>query len=73
LQRAIDKVVAAARKHNKYLGRPAGTASEAQQFHAQGFQLFQSVTELGLMERGAREFLDVLGPQSSSKDRSILY
>lgn len=73
LERAIDTIVAAARRHKKYLGRPARSAEQIQAFQQQGFQFFQSVTELGLMERGAGEILRPLGITPSMKDKSILY
>lgn len=73
LESAINTIIAAANKHNKYLGRPAHSAEQIQEFRRQGFQMFQSVTELGLMERGAAEILRPLGIAPSIKDKSILY
>ncbi len=73
LQSAIDTIAAAAHKHNKYLGRPAGTPSQIQSYREQGFQFFQSVTELGLMERGAATILGPLGIESSNRGKSFLY
>src|SRR5579871_305869 len=53
LDEYIAKVVAAGRKHGKFLGRPAGSPQQVSEFRAQGFQFFQSQTELGLMRLGA--------------------
>jgi 4-hydroxy-2-oxoheptanedioate aldolase len=39
LEQATEKVAAAAKKHRKAWGRPAGTFEHLQQFHAQGAQL----------------------------------
>lgn len=61
LDAAIEKIVAAAKRHKKFLGRPARTLEQVEQYRRQGFQFFQSVTELGLMERGAAEILRPLG------------
>lgn len=57
---AIARVVAAARRHGKILGRPALTRSELARFTRQGFQFFMTRTELELVAAGARE---LLGPR----------
>ena len=61
LQEAIGKIRAAAQRHQKFLGRPAGSAEEVRRFHGEGFQFFQSVTDLGLMRLGAQQILQPLG------------
>ncbi len=73
LQEAINTIVDAARRHKKFLGRPAGSAEQILRFREHGFQFFQSVTELGLIQLGASEILHPLGIKPSAKDRSILY
>lgn len=73
LDAAIEIIVAAAQRHNKFLGRPARTLEQVQRYSQQGFQVFQSVTELGLMELGAAEILRPLGIAPSLRDKSILY
>ena len=73
LRDAIETIRAAAQRHNKFLGRPAGSAEEILRYHRQGFQFFQSVTELGLMRLGAEQILSPLGIDRSSSDKSILY
>jgi 2-keto-3-deoxy-L-rhamnonate aldolase RhmA len=73
LQEAIETIKAAARRHYKFLGRPAGSAEEVLRYHQQGFQVFQSVTELGLMRLGAKQILEPLGFLESTTDKSILY
>jgi 2-keto-3-deoxy-L-rhamnonate aldolase RhmA len=73
LQEAIETIKAAARRHHKFLGRPAGGAEEVLRYHQQGFQVFQSVTELGLMRLGAKQILEPLGFLESTTDKSILY
>ncbi len=72
LEEAIGKICAAAKRHNKFLGRPVATAEEVLRYHREGFQFFQSVTELGLMRLGAQTILQPLGIRSKS-DESILY
>ena len=54
LDENIAKVVAAGRKHGKFLGRPAGSPEQVVKYREQGFQFFQSQTELGLMRLGAK-------------------
>ncbi len=54
LNEAIAKVVAAAKKHGKFLGRPAWSPELVAQYREQGFQVFQSHTELGLIRLGAK-------------------
>jgi 2-keto-3-deoxy-L-rhamnonate aldolase RhmA len=61
LQQYIDRVVAAAKKHKKYLGRPAGSAEQVRKFQTEGFQLFQCTTELNLFRAGAQQLLEPLG------------
>ena len=50
-----------ARKHGKFLGRPAGTAQQIAEYRAQGFQLFQTATDIGLMAQGAKNLFQSLG------------
>jgi 2-keto-3-deoxy-L-rhamnonate aldolase RhmA len=54
LEENIAKIVAAGKKHGKFLGRPAGSAELVALYREQGFQFFQSQTELGLMRLGAK-------------------
>ncbi len=73
LQEAIETIKAAARRHDKFLGRPAASAEEVTRYHQQGFQVFQSVTELGLMRLGAQQILEPLDFLETTTDKSILY
>ncbi len=61
LERAIERIVEAARRHGKPLGRPAATVEQVRRGMEQGFRLFQMPTEIGLMELGARQLLEPLG------------
>jgi 2-keto-3-deoxy-L-rhamnonate aldolase RhmA len=51
---AVARVVEAGKKHGKFLGRPAGSAEKIAEYREQGFQLFQTATEIGLMTQGAK-------------------
>lgn len=73
LQKAIDAIVAAARRHHKFLGRPAITAEDVQRYHKQGFQFLQTTTELGLMRLGAKQILGPLNIQGNPAGQGALY
>lgn len=73
LDEAIGKIVAAAKRHGKYLGRPARTAGQVTQYHEQGFQVLQCMTELGLMTAGAKSILEPLGIRPFAQEKRALY
>jgi 2-keto-3-deoxy-L-rhamnonate aldolase RhmA len=56
-EEAVARVVAAARKHGKILGRPARSKDAAPRYLEQGFRFFQAPSELVLMGAGARQYL----------------
>jgi 2-keto-3-deoxy-L-rhamnonate aldolase RhmA len=64
LDAAIAQIAAAAQRHGKYIGRPAGTPELVRRHMEQGFLLFQMPTEIGLMELGARQLLAPFGDLS---------
>jgi len=73
LQEAIDKIVAAAKRHNIPLGRPAGSAEQVQRFMKEGFQFFQASSELGFMAAGANSLLKPLGKSGFDPKTRPLY
>lgn len=73
LDQAIARIAGAARRYGKFLGRPAGTPEQVRQYIDQGFLLFQMPTEIGLMERGARQLLDPLGISGIPAGQRALY
>lgn len=73
VQQAIAKIVKAAQKHHKVVGAPAGTPELIKKYLAQGFLLFQTVTELGLMSSGARAFLEAVGRSAAQAKDQPLY
>ncbi len=73
LQEAIGKIVAAAKRHNIPLGRPAGSAEQVQQFMKDGFLFFQASSELGLMGAGANSLLKPLGKSGFDPKTHPLY
>jgi 2-keto-3-deoxy-L-rhamnonate aldolase RhmA len=58
LREAIQKVVEAGKRHGKFLGRPAGTPAQVQEYMRQGFQLFQAPTDIGFLTSGVKNYLD---------------
>ena len=60
LREAVDRIVAAGRRHGKVLGRPAGGPEDVRRFEEGGFRFFQAKTELDFMVTGAAAFLDPL-------------
>jgi len=73
LQEAVAKITAAARKHNKILGRASGNPEQIKQYIEEGFLFFQTSTELGLMAAGARELLGPLGKFGIESKTRALY
>jgi 2-keto-3-deoxy-L-rhamnonate aldolase RhmA len=73
LQEAIGKIVEAGRRHNKFLGRPAANAEQIAEFRKQGFQMFQCMTELGLIAQGARQLLEPMGIRGIPAEQKSLY
>jgi len=57
LHNAIERIVEAGKKHGKFLGRPAQTPEKIAQYQDQGFSLFQTLTDIGLMSSGAKQIL----------------
>jgi 2-keto-3-deoxy-L-rhamnonate aldolase RhmA len=61
LEEAVAKIVAAARRHGKVLGRPARTVAEVRRYQKLGFRFFMTGTELEFMADGSAQLLGPLG------------
>ena len=70
---AVAKIIAAANRNNKVLGRPASSAEQVSQYREQGFTFFQSGSVLGLMREGARKILEPLGKKGFDPAEKLLY
>jgi 2-keto-3-deoxy-L-rhamnonate aldolase RhmA len=57
LEDAIARVIEAGKKHAKFLGRPGSSPEQIEKFQEQGFALFQTATDIGLMSAGAQQLL----------------
>lgn len=73
LDEAIARIVSAARRHGKFLGRPGGNPEHIRRHMEQGFLFFQLPTEVGLMEMGARQMLDPFGISPLKPGHKALY
>lgn len=73
LQEAIDKIVAAGKRHNIALGRPAGSAEQVEKFMKEGFLFFQAGSELNMMAAGAGALLKPLGKAGFDPKTRPLY
>ena len=71
VEEAARAVLAAARRHGKIAGRPAGTPEHTKRCIEEGFLFFQAPSELALMEIGAREFLSPHGRGAVRRPRSL--
>jgi 2-keto-3-deoxy-L-rhamnonate aldolase RhmA len=70
---AVAKIVAAGKAHGKILGAPAADSDQVRKLLEQGFLLFQSRTELGLMALGARQILEPFGKTPIEPHAQALY
>ncbi len=70
---ALDKILAAGRKHKVPVGRPAGSAAQIKQYVAEGYQFIQGPADLVMMSAGARPLLDALGKTAPSPKEKLLY
>jgi 2-keto-3-deoxy-L-rhamnonate aldolase RhmA len=61
LEEAVARIVKAAKRHGKILGRPGRNPVEIKRFQEQGFLFFMTGTELDLMAAGAQSLLGPLG------------
>lgn len=67
LHEAIAKVLEAGAKHGKFVGRPAASPDQVPKLIEQGFRLFQTPTDIGLMMAGAKRYLEAgAGPEMPS-------
>jgi 2-keto-3-deoxy-L-rhamnonate aldolase RhmA len=70
---AIAKIVAAAKKNGVPVGRPGGSPEAIQRFMEEGFTLFQSPSEVGLLTAAARGYLGPLGKKGNDPKEKSLY
>lgn len=70
---AVAKIVAAAKRHGKFAGRPAASAEKIKEYMEQGFLFFQTATELGLLSAGAKPLLEPFGLHGAPPKQKALY
>jgi 2-keto-3-deoxy-L-rhamnonate aldolase RhmA len=71
VEAAASLVAAAAKRHGKIAGRPAGSTSETQRYIEEGFLFFQAPSDLALFENGAQAFLGPHGIQPARRQRTL--
>ena len=57
LEEAVAKIVSAARKHGKFVGRPLRDSAQLSMYREQGFSFFQAPTDLDFLTAGVRAYL----------------
>jgi 2-keto-3-deoxy-L-rhamnonate aldolase RhmA len=70
VEHAAEQVLAAARRHDKAAGRPAGSIEDTRRYIEQGFLFFQAPSDLALFESGARQFLGPHGITHARRQRA---
>jgi 2-keto-3-deoxy-L-rhamnonate aldolase RhmA len=71
IEQAAADVLAAARRHGKAAGRPAGSYEQTKRYIEQGFLFFQTPSDLALLEAGAQEFLGPHGIRPARRQRTL--
>jgi len=70
---ALSKILAAGKKYNLPVGRPAGTPELIKQYLAEGFQFIQGPSDLVMLGNGAKSLLDVMGKSGIDPKSRPLY
>lgn len=73
MQAALDKILAAGKKHNVPVGRPAGTPELIKQYIAEGYRFIQGPSDLVLLGNGSKPLLDALGKSGIDPKSRPLY
>lgn len=73
VQEAIRKIVAAAKKYNVPVGRPAATPQQIAEYMKQGFLFFQGPSDLVMMGGGGKPLLQALDKSGIDPKTKPLY
>ncbi|MBM3762900.1 MAG: aldolase [Acidobacteria bacterium] len=72
MKAALDKILAAGKKHGLPVGRPAGSPELIKRYLAEGYQFIQGPSDLVMLGGGAKPLLDALGKSGiNPKDRPL--
>jgi 2-keto-3-deoxy-L-rhamnonate aldolase RhmA len=71
VEEGARQVLAAARRHGKVAGRPAGSPEQTRRYIDDGFLLFQAPSDLALFEAGAQQFLSTRGIAPWRRQRTL--
>jgi 2-keto-3-deoxy-L-rhamnonate aldolase RhmA len=70
VEAAALEILAAARRHGKVAGRPAGSSDQTKRYVEQGLLFFQAPSDLVMFEAGARQFLAPHGIHPARRPRA---
>ena len=73
VQEAVKRVLAAGRANKKAVGLPLKSPEQIKRRVDEGFQWFQTSSELGLITAGASQLLEPLGRLTPSVQKGMLY
>ena len=73
VQEAVKRVLAAGKANKKAVGLPLKDAEQIKRRVDEGFQWFQTASEINLMTRGALQLLEPLGRAAESPRKGMLY
>jgi len=73
VQEAVQKVLAAGKANKKAVGLPLKDAEQIKRRVDEGFQWFQTASELNLITKGAMQILEPLGRAAVSTQKGMLY
>jgi 2-keto-3-deoxy-L-rhamnonate aldolase RhmA len=73
VEAALERIATTARKAGKFAGLPTADPVEIKRRIDQGFQFFQTATELGLLTSGARQLLGNFGRTPTPSSGKPLY
>ncbi|MEN3337878.1 MAG: hypothetical protein V7647_1554 [Acidobacteriota bacterium] len=71
VQESAALILAAARRHRKVAGRPAGSFEDTQRYIEQGFLFFQGPSDVALFETGAQHFLGPHGLRPLRRQHTV--
>lgn len=73
MKAALDKILAAGKKHGVPVGRPAGTPELIKRYLAEGYLFIQGPADLNLLGGGAKPLLDTMGKSGIDPKNRPLY
>ncbi len=69
----MAKIIAAAKRHNKFLGRPGGSPEKIREYYGTGIPLLSRNQRAGLMTNGAKSLLEPFGEKGHDAAERMRY